>query len=154
MLVSGFTSCLLPIDIRKLLKEPSYNMWGSIDMFSLLQTLMPRNNGNLGECWLQSSKFLRIVSRFRAVWFVFGLTKFSFRINFVVRFLMRSLWISGIATWFWGRSSFSVFKWGLLQNPIFTDKSSGKNLASLLSFVVSGLRVCFGFAMIDFLFVG
>ena len=56
-------SCFEPIDIKKLMYEPSYSVLGGIGMFSLLQTLLPLICGILGGRWLESTNFLRIVRR-------------------------------------------------------------------------------------------
>ena len=54
--------CLEPIDIKRLMYEPSYNVLGAIHKFSFLQKLLPRINELSGKRWLQSTKLFRTVS--------------------------------------------------------------------------------------------
>ena len=42
--------------------EPSYSVLGGIDIVCMLKTFLPRISKILVEGWLQSTKFLRLVS--------------------------------------------------------------------------------------------
>ena len=53
--------CLSPVQVEKLMHKPSFSVMGTIDMFSMLSTLLVRLSGMLDEPWVQSTRYLRKV---------------------------------------------------------------------------------------------
>ena len=70
---------LNPVQVEKLMHEPSFSVMGKIDTPSMLRTLLVRLSGMLDEPWVQSTRYLRkvgfIVVRFNSyVSISFGLS--------------------------------------------------------------------------------
>ena len=53
-----------PLHIEKLMGKPSFSVMGTIDMFSMLRTLLIRLSGLLDERWTQSIQFFGKVCYF------------------------------------------------------------------------------------------
>ena len=49
------------------MQKPSFSVMGKIDIFSMLRTLLVRLSGMLDEPWVQSTRYLRKVGFFAAM---------------------------------------------------------------------------------------
>ena len=52
---------LTPVQFERLLRKPSFSVMGRIDMCPMLRALLLRLNGLLGERWVQSTQYFRMV---------------------------------------------------------------------------------------------
>ena len=54
-----YPSNLLPLQIEKLMRKPSFSVMGKIDMFSMVPTVLVRLSALLDEKWTQSTQYFR-----------------------------------------------------------------------------------------------